>query len=222
MSKQRKRENILLYDILNSFKISINNKFRNNNNSNIRFSIRISSFSFFINFNNIDFETFIRHNISKKKLNDNNINRNLFNIRKLLIEKNIYSHFIDFTMINNFDLIVQIVIIVIINVVFNRFIKKIRQLQNRNNRRDVIRNSRNFSSHDNVDDKKRSFIRLIKNIDYFDSIIKNVENRFVINVNRYIFYRNVYVFETRLKKFVKKSFDDKIRELIFFVCEIMF
>ena len=121
-------------------------------------------------------------------------------------------------MITKFD--IQIVIIAIINVVFDRFTEQIRTFQqNRDDcrrDRDNTRNSRNFSSYDNADDEKRSFIRSVENIGYFDSILKNAENRSVINVDRYIFYRNVYVFETRLKNLIKKPFDDKIRKLISF------
>ena len=219
----RSLQNILIDNFFYSFDAFINKKFRSNNvkRKKIRFSskIRVSNY-----FSLTDF--FVWFNIDKRSKNHNfrfienfnNINiQNSFNTRKISIEKEIYFHFIDFIMIDNLNSIVQIVIIAIINVVFDRFIKQIWTFQqNRNDRRRDRNNIRNFSSYDNVDDEKRSFIRSIEYIDYFDSILKNVENRSVINVDRYIFYRNVYAFETRLKNLIKKSFDNKIRKLIFF------
>ena len=54
-----------------------------------------------------------------------------------------------------------------------------------------------------------------KNIDFFDSRRENDKNKNVIvNVDRHIYYKNVFVFIDKLKNLKKNFFDHRVRELI--------
>ena len=86
-----------------------------------------------------------------------------------------------------------------------------------NNERDDRRSFDFDSSNEiaiDVDDEK-SVLKNLENIDFFDSRRENDKNRDVIvNVDRHIYYKNVFVFIDRLKDLKKKFFDHKVRELI--------
>ena len=49
-------------------------------------------------------------------------------------------------------------------------------------------------------------------IEFFDFVFKG--EGFVINLNRYIFYKNVYIFVNRLKNIVIIKNNNKIREVL--------
>ena len=86
-----------------------------------------------------------------------------------------------------------------------------------NNERDDRRSSDSDSSNEaaiDVDDE-RSILKSSENIDFFDSRRENDKNKDVIvNVDRHIYYKNVFVFTDKLKDLKKSFFDHKIRELI--------
>ena len=53
-------------------------------------------------------------------------------------------------------------------------------------------------------------------VKFFDSFYKNFINInfFIVNIERYIFYRDVYTFEDRLKNLVHLKSENKIREVL--------
>ena len=190
----------ILFDVL------IVIKFRKNNDSKIRI---------------FNFSSIITSKTSKAI--DFALNFNFVNIRDISIEKIIYTQFIDFVMFdqkqnqNQFDSIVQTIINVVVVVANIKFEKHFRRLKKRYNRDDRRRNEKKFknqSFNDQKFSKKRFIIKFHENIDYFDSKLKNVENRSLINVDRHLFYRNVFAFEICLKNLIKIFFVDKIRKLI--------
>ena len=64
-------------------------------------------------------------------------------------------------------------------------------------------------------DDDRSVLKSSENIDFFDSRRENDKNRNVIvNVDRHIYYKDVFVFIDRLKNLKKSSSDHKVRELV--------
>lgn len=79
-----------------------------------------------------------------------------------------------------------------------------------------------FESFDNDDDILTKEFRLVlikstKNIDYFDFAYENLiyTNVSIINVERHVFYRDVYVFIDRLKNLAKDFVDEqKVKKLI--------
>jgi len=113
---------------------------------------------------------------------------------------------------NNIDLAIQVVINVAIAQVIAQFITQIQQIHK-------IQNSQDFVElFDFVKSKNKTRLTIIKsieNVDFFDFAYKNTNNRFIVNVNRYIFYRDIYVFVNRLKDFVKNFTNkQKIKNLI--------
>jgi len=64
--------------------------------------------------------------------------------------------------------------------------------------------------------QKNLIIKFAKDIKYFNSIYKNFDNFLIVNIRRYVFYCNLYMFVDRLKnltrEFVKKQ---QIREIVF-------
>lgn len=51
----------------------------------------------------------------------------------------------------------------------------------------------------NIEENSTLIIKFVKDIEYFDSIHKDVNNFLIVNVERYIFYCDLYVFVNRLK-----------------------
>ena len=154
---------------------------------------------------------------------------NSVNIRDTSIEKVIYIHSIDFIMSDQnqaqLDSIIQAIITaIVITTVIQASIDFTAQLQRfqqnnveDNNERDDRRSSDSDSSNEaaiDVDDE-RSILKSSENIDFFDSRRENDKNKDVIvNVDRHIYYKNVFVFTDKLKDLKKSFFDHKIRELI--------
>lgn len=73
-------------------------------------------------------------------------------------------------------------------------------------------NSQRFSRFANID--RTNFdslaIKFVENIEYFDLIYKNSNNTSIVNIDRYIFYRDIVVFVNRLKN-IAKEFVEKYR-----------
>lgn len=51
----------------------------------------------------------------------------------------------------------------------------------------------------NIEENSTLIIKFVKDIEYFDSTHKDVNNFLIVNVERYIFYCDLYVFVNRLK-----------------------
>ena len=49
---------------------------------------------------------------------------------------------------------------------------------------------------------------------YFDFIFDDDKNNVIVNFNRYIYYRNVFVFVNKLKNLKKISSNNRIREFV--------
>ena len=66
-------------------------------------------------------------------------------------------------------------------------------------------------------DNSFSIIKSIENVDYFNLNYENFSdiNQFIVNVKRYNYYRNVYIFINHLRDLKKIDFDVKIKKLIF-------
>ena len=130
-------------------------------------------------------------------------------------------------MINQIDSTIQIVIIAVVIVVVNQvsadFAVQIQRLQQNNDDERVDRRDRReqFSDLDSSDDVaveidyERSILKNSKNIDYFDSRRSNDKNtKIIVNIDRHVYYKNVFVFIDRFKNLEKNSFDHRVRELI--------
>ena len=65
--------------------------------------------------------------------------------------------------------------------------------------------------------KMQFIIKILKNIDFFNSILNNSSNKNIdiIIVNRHIYYRDVFFFINKLKNLKKSFFDFKIKKYIF-------
>ena len=72
------------------------------------------------------------------------------------------------------------------------------------------------SSIDDNNATQQSIIKTIEDADYFDSIYKNLIDidQFIVNVKRYNFYRDVYIFIDHFKNWKKIIFDCRIKKLI--------
>ena len=123
------------------------------------------------------------------------------------------------------DSIIQAIITTTITtVVIQAFVDFTAQLQRlqqnnveNNNERDDRRSFDFDSSNETtIDaDNEKSILKNSENIDFFDFRRENDKNKNVIvNVDRHIYYKNVFVFIDKLKDLKKNSFDHKIRELI--------
>ena len=153
------------------------------------------------------------------------------NTRDISIEKTIYTQLIDSVMSDQkqsqdqLDSIIQTIITAaIIAVVIQTFVDFTAQFQRlqqnnaeSNNERDDRRLFDSDSSNEiaiDADDDK-SVLKNSKNIDFFDSRRENDKNKNVIvNVDRHIYYKNVFVFIDKLKNLKKNSFDHRVRELV--------
>ena len=156
---------------------------------------------------------------------------NLANIRDISAEKIIYIQFIDFVMSDQrqnqdqFDSTIQTIItaaiIAIVTQTFVDFTAQFQRLQQNNVENNNERDDRRFFDFDfsneiaiDVDDDK-SILKNSKNIDFFDFRRENDKNKNVIvNVDRHIYYKNVFVFIDKFKNLKKNSFDHKMREFI--------
>ena len=129
-------------------------------------------------------------------------------------------------MINNVNSIVQIVIDVSMQTILTRIQQKI----NVNSRQKLFEFSNSSKFVDVVDvvdidkideiafDNEQRFvvIRTINDIEYFDSTYENEKNNSIVNVDRYIYYRDVFIFVDRLKNLKKNFVDARVRELVVF------
>ena len=129
-------------------------------------------------------------------------------------------------MTNNVNSIVQIVIDVLMQTILTR----IQQMINVNSRQKLFKFSNSSKFVDVVDvvdideidkiafDNEQRFviIRTIDNIEYFDSTYENEKNNSIVNVDRYIYYRDVFIFVDRLKNLKKKFVDVRVREFVVF------
>lgn len=68
-----------------------------------------------------------------------------------------------------------------------------------------------------VIDADKSIINSTENIEYFDFEYEDFfdKNSFIMNFNRYIYYRDIYVFIDRLKNLKQNLFDFKIKKYVF-------
>lgn len=58
-------------------------------------------------------------------------------------------------------------------------------------------------------------IKFAKDIKYFDSIYENSNNILIVDANRYVFYRNVFVFVNQLKTIAKEFVKEyRIKKLV--------
>lgn len=72
------------------------------------------------------------------------------------------------------------------------------------------------SSIANDDHRSTISIKSLEDVNFFDSFYEDLNDFVIVNVDRHVFYRNVYVFFDRLKDLVKSVFEkQKIRKLIF-------
>ena len=188
-------------------------------------------FNFTFSFVTFNYSSIITSNTSI----DSAFDFNSVNIRDILVEKIIYTQFIDFVMFdqkqnqnqNQFDSIIQTIItatiIAIVIQTFVDFTAQFQRFQQNNIENNNERDDRRFFDFDfdfsneiaiDVDDEK-SILKNSKNIDFFDFRRENDKNRNVIvNVDRHIYYKNVFVFIDRFKNLKKNSFDHRVRELI--------
>ena len=67
------------------------------------------------------------------------------------------------------------------------------------------------------DDNFFSIIKSVENVDYFDFEYENSidTDQFIVNVKRYNYYRNVYIFIDHFRDLKKIDFDFKVKKLIF-------
>ena len=76
----------------------------------------------------------------------------------------------------------------------------------------------NFDNNENKEFNNYRFasaIRFAKNVEFFNFDYVNIDNFAIVNVDRHIFYKNIYVFEDRLKNLTKDFIDEqRMRELI--------
>ena len=160
---------------------------------------------------------------------DSAFDSNLVNIRDILVEKIIYIHLIDSTMSDQdqdqLDSIIQAIIttaiIAAVIQAFVDFTAQFQRLQQNNVEDNNERDDRRSSDHDSSSetatdaDDERSILKDSKNIDFFDSRRENDKNKdAIVNVDRHIYYKNVFVFIDKLKNLKKNSSDHRIRELI--------
>ena len=208
-----------------SFDVFFSKRFRRNNVS----KVQIFNFTF----------SFVTFNYSSIITSDTSIDFafdfNFVNIRDISAEKTIYTQFIDFVMFdqkqnqnqNQFDSIIQTIIIAaIIAIVIQAFVDFTAQFQRfqqnnieNNNERDDRRSfdfDFDFSNEIATDaDDEKSILKNSKNIDFFDFRRENDKNKNVIvNVDRHIYYKNVFVFIDKFKNLQKSSFDHKMRKFI--------
>ncbi|KAG6989824.1 hypothetical protein G7Y79_00063g093750 [Physcia stellaris] len=131
-------------------------------------------------------------------------------------------------MVNQIDSVIQVAITATVTVVVNQvsadFAVQIQRFQQNNDGERADRRERReqFSDFDFPDDAaadetsyEKSILKNSKDIDYFDFRRLNDKNtKVIVNIDRHIYYKNVFVFTDRLKDFEKNLFDHRVRELI--------
>ena len=126
---------------------------------------------------------------------------------------------------NQFDSIIQAIITTTITTIviqtFVDFTAQFQRFQQNNVESNNERDDRRLFDFDSSNettidvDNERSILKNSENIDFFDFRRENDKNKNVIvNVDRHIYYKNVFVFIDKLKDLKKNSFDHRIRELI--------
>ena len=134
---------------------------------------------------------------------------NSFNTREIFVEKNIYDLSFDskfsFSINANFDSIVQTIIIVVVTTIVIQIVAQFQSQQNQNEK--------------NQNENFQSTIRFSKNIDYFYLKYIDVNDFsnifFIVIIDRYIWYRDVYAFTNKLKNLVKRFIDEsRIKKLL--------
>ena len=206
-----------------SFDALSSRRFRRNSVS------KIQIFNFTFSFVTFNYSSIITSDTSI----DSAFDFNSVNIRDISAEKVIYTQLIDSVMSdqeqsqnqNQFDSTIQIIItaaiIAIVTQTFVDFTAQFQRLQQNNVEDNNERDDRRFFDFDfsneiaiDVDDDK-SILKNSKNIDFFDSRRENDKNKkIIVNVDRHIYYKNVFVFIDRLKNLKKNSFDHRMREFI--------
>ena len=81
--------------------------------------------------------------------------------------------------------------------------------------------SQKFVDENEIDNSKnRSLINISKHIEYFYSNYMNINNFFneisIVTIDKYIYYRDVYIFIDRLKNFVDDNIDEQRIKKFFF------
>ena len=82
------------------------------------------------------------------------------------------------------------------------------------------KNNENFNDNNNknIDFNNYCFALIIsfaENVEFFNFNYENINNFILINVDKHIFYLNVYVFVNKLKKLIKNFIDEQcMRKLI--------
>ena len=129
-------------------------------------------------------------------------------------------------MINNVNSIVQIVIDVSIQTMLTR----IQQMININSRQKSFEFSNSSKFVDVVDaidvdkidkiafDNEQRFIiiKIVDDIKYFDFTYENEKNNSIVNVNRHIYYRDIFIFVDKLKNLKKSFIDAQFRKFVVF------
>ena len=111
------------------------------------------------------------------------------------------------------DSILQTIIITAVIVVVTQKFQRLRQDNQRRDHDTSVSNSL-IKTVANVDDE-RSILKTFGNIDYFDSRRENEKNtKIIVNVDRHVYYKDVFVFIDKLKNLEKKSSDHRVREFI--------
>ena len=85
-------------------------------------------------------------------------------------------------------------------------------------RNQLISSSLSFDDNENDDFEDYYFVSIIRfaeNVKFFDFDYIDVDNFVIVNVDRHVFYKNIYVFEDRLKNLTKDFIDEqRMRKLI--------
>ena len=78
--------------------------------------------------------------------------------------------------------------------------------------RDQSISSSSFFDDNKNDDFKNyrfaSIIRFVENVKFFDFDYVDINNFVIVNVDHYVFYKNVYVFKDKLKNLTKNFIDE--------------
>ena len=188
---------------------------RRNNDSKLRVSIVSSSIDqkVFDNINSIAQISLIYSKVSRNIINSTKqifFEFNSLNTREIFVEKNIYDVSIEsnFSSMNaNLNSIVQTIIIVVVTTTIAQITTQFQSQQNQND------------ENQNENQNFQSTIRFSKDINYFDLKYVDVNDSFntssIVIIDRYIWYRDVYVFIDKLKNLVKKFIDEsRIKELL--------
>ena len=77
-------------------------------------------------------------------------------------------------------------------------------------------NEENFDDNDDFNIHRfASIIHFAKNVKFFNFDYENVNNSVIVNADRHVFYKNVYIFNDKLKNLTKNFIDEqRMRKLI--------